>query len=76
MERVILYSETVTVPHVGRPRSASPRPAGAGDRVGRAGSRAARNALAVEVRALPDAPREDLAPGGGMRVIVAGEGWG
>jgi len=73
VERVILYSETVTVLMSDGTLCVSDRPGRAGAWSGRL--EGCPHDLAVEVRALPDAPREELAPGG-MRVIVAGEGWG
>ena len=73
VERVILYTETVTVLMSDGTLCVSDRP-------GRATAWSSQlegcpHDLGVEVRARSDAPREELSRGG-MRVIVAGEGWG
>jgi len=73
VERVILYTETVTVLMSDGTLCVSDRPGRATAWSGRL--EGCPHALAVEVRTLPGAPREELAPGG-ARVIVAGQGWG
>lgn len=73
VERVILYQETVTALMSDGTLCVSDRPGRATVWSGRL--EGCPHDLGVEVRGLPAAPREELAPGG-ARVIVGGSGWG
>ncbi|MDJ1007798.1 MAG: hypothetical protein QNJ13_08220 [Paracoccaceae bacterium] len=73
VERVILYSEALTVLMSDGSLCVSDRP---GRATGWSGTlEGCPHALRVVVNALPPAPRRELAPGGAL-VRVGGAGWG